>query len=47
MDATQSELDAVRIGYGGAGLHWVVLDEELSVAGLIAGNSSQSDPEAA
>lgn len=28
----------------GEGIHWTVLDEDLSVAGLLSGNRSQSRP---
>jgi hypothetical protein len=37
LDATPAQRDAVRIGYGGEGLHWEEIDEDISVAGLIAG----------
>jgi hypothetical protein len=35
--ATPDQRAAVRIGGGGVGLHWAELDEDLSVAGLLAG----------
>ena len=35
--ATPEQRAAVRIGGGGVGLHWPELDEDLSVAGLLAG----------
>jgi len=37
LDATLDQRAAVRIGYGGEGLHWDDIDEDISVAGLIAG----------
>jgi hypothetical protein len=33
---------AVRIGAGGQGLHWDALDEDISVAGLLAGWADQT-----
>jgi hypothetical protein len=35
MTATQEQRDNVEISYGG--LHWEDLDEDISVAGLLAG----------
>ena len=35
--ATPSQLELCQIGAGGRGLHWNELDEDLSVAGLMAG----------
>ena len=35
--ATSSQLERCQIGAGGRGLHWDDLDEDLSVAGLMAG----------
>lgn len=35
--ATQDQRDRWEIGGGGVGLHWPDLDEDLSVAGLLAG----------
>ncbi len=37
LDATPAQRQAVRIGYGGEGLHWEEIDEDISVEGLIAG----------
>ena len=39
QSATQDERASVRIGGGGVGLHWPDLDEDLSVAGLLAGGN--------
>jgi len=36
-NASQSELANCEIGAGGNGLHWPELDEDISVAGLMAG----------
>jgi hypothetical protein len=35
--ATPEQRMGVRIGAGGRGLHWEEIDEDLSVAGLMAG----------
>ncbi len=40
--ATPEQRAAVQIGGGGVGLHWPELDEDLSVAGLLAGADPQS-----
>jgi hypothetical protein len=40
--ATPEQRAVVRIGGGGVGLHWPDLDEDLSVAGLLAGADVQS-----
>jgi hypothetical protein len=40
--ATPEQRAAVQIGGGGVGLHWPDLDEDLSVAGLLAGADSRS-----
>ncbi len=37
LEASPSERQNVQIGAGGRGLHWPELDEDLSVAGLLAG----------
>lgn len=37
LHATPDERDACRISYSGKGLHWDALDEDISVAGLLAG----------
>ena len=38
--ATPEQRVGYRIGGGGSGLHWPDLDEDLSVAGLLAGADS-------
>jgi len=40
--ATDEQRANYRIGAGGRGLHWSELDEDLSVAGLLAGADRQS-----
>ena len=40
--ATPEQREQCRIGGGGRGLHWPDLDEDLSIAGLLAGADSQS-----
>lgn len=40
--ATPEQRMRVRIGGGGRGLHWEELDEDLSVAGLMAGVDQQA-----
>ena len=42
LDATPSQREEVRIGYGGEGLHWEEIDEDISVAGLIAGRGDMT-----
>lgn len=42
LDATPTQREAVRIGYGGEGLHWEEIDEDISVAGLIAGRGDMT-----
>lgn len=42
LDATPAQRDAVRIGYGGEGLHWEDIDEDISVEGLIAGRGDMT-----
>jgi hypothetical protein len=37
QSATPKQRAAYQIGGGGVGLHWPALDEDLSVAGLMAG----------
>jgi hypothetical protein len=41
-DATPEQRQRYEIGGGGIGLHWPDLDEDLSVAGLLAGADRQS-----
>lgn len=40
--ATPEERARCRIGAGGRGLHWPDLDDDLSVAGLMAGADEQA-----
>jgi hypothetical protein len=40
--ATPEQQRRVRIGAGGRGLHWEELDEDLSIAGLMAGVDHQA-----
>jgi hypothetical protein len=40
--ATPEQRASYRIGAGGLGLHWPELDEDLSIAGLMAGVDQQS-----
>ena len=37
-DATPRQREKARISKSGAGIHWDELDEDISVAGLLAGN---------
>ena len=39
LAARPEQRQQVQIGAGGRGLHWDELDEDLSVAGLLAGGS--------
>ncbi|MGA9993780.1 MAG: DUF2442 domain-containing protein [Pyrinomonadaceae bacterium] len=41
-DATPEQRTQYEIGGGGASLHWPEIDEDLSVAGLMAGADLQS-----
>jgi hypothetical protein len=41
-DATPEQRACCEIGGGGVGLHWPDLDEDLSIAGLMAGVDPQS-----
>ncbi|WP_229583049.1 DUF2442 domain-containing protein [Paracoccus sp. S-4012] len=43
LDATPAERAASRIGHGGEGLHWDALDEDISVAGLLAGRGDMTN----
>lgn len=45
LHADKKELKAVRISK--RGLHWDNLDEDISIAGLLAGLNNRSQPEAA
>ncbi|MBI1917583.1 MAG: DUF2442 domain-containing protein [Planctomycetes bacterium] len=40
--ASSEQLERCEVGGGGIGLHWPDLDEDLSVAGLLAGADEQS-----
>ncbi len=40
LDATPEQRGAVEVG--GIGLHWEALDEDISVAGLLAGRGDQT-----
>jgi len=42
VKASMAQRTKYEIGGGGASLHWPELDEDLSVAGLMAGADSQS-----
>lgn len=41
-DATPEQRRRYEIGGGGIGLHWPELDEDISIAGLMAGVDAQS-----
>lgn len=43
--ATQEQRANYRIGYSGNGLHWDDLDEDISVAGLLAGRGTNGRPQ--
>jgi hypothetical protein len=40
--ASPEQRERYEVGGGGVGLHWPELDEDLSVAGLLAGADEQS-----
>ena len=42
QEATPEQREQYEIGGGGISLHWPELDEDLSVAGLLAGADEQS-----
>ena len=42
QEATPEQRERYEIGGGGVSLHWPELDEDLSVAGLLAGADMQS-----
>lgn len=44
FSATPDEREQVVISGGGVGLHWDKLDEDISVKGLLLGNSDQTLP---
>jgi len=41
-DATHEQRLSYELGAGGRGLHWPELDEDLSLAGLMAGGDHQA-----
>ena len=41
-EATSEQREHYEIGGGGASLHWEEIDEDISVAGLLAGGDSQT-----
>ena len=41
-EATAEQREHYEIGGGGASLHWEEIDEDISVAGLLAGGESQT-----
>ncbi len=41
-EATPEQREHYEIGGGGVSLHWLEIDEDISVAGLLAGADSQS-----
>lgn len=41
-EATPEQREKVEIGGGGVSLHWEEIDEDLSVAGLLAGGDVQA-----
>jgi hypothetical protein len=40
-EASSEQRDRYEIGGGGASLHWEEIDEDISVAGLLAGGEAQ------
>ncbi|CAN5397034.1 DUF2442 domain-containing protein [soil metagenome] len=38
--------DRARVGISPSGLHWEELDEDISIAGLLAGRGDQTNPKA-
>ena len=42
LHATPEQREQYRIGYGGDGLHWEEIDEDISVVGLLAGRGDQT-----
>ncbi|MCH2556566.1 MAG: DUF2442 domain-containing protein [Alcanivorax sp.] len=44
LHATSEQRAACRISYTGQGLHWEELDEDISVAGLLAGRGDITEP---
>ena len=44
LNATPDERDSWRLIGGGRGIHWPKLDEDISVASLLAGQPSRESP---
>ena len=44
LHGSQQERDTWRLIGGGEGIHWPMLDEDVSVAGLLAGHPSGESP---
>lgn len=44
-NGTPAERSEWKISYSGRGIHWPLLDEDISVKGLIAGLPSNENPE--
>jgi hypothetical protein len=42
LSASPEQRAAIRIGPAGLGLHWEALDEDISIAGLLAGRGDQA-----
>jgi hypothetical protein len=42
LHATPAQRSAVELSGGGRGLHWDALDEDISVAGLLAGRGDRT-----
>ncbi|OIO08007.1 MAG: hypothetical protein AUJ52_09065 [Elusimicrobia bacterium CG1_02_63_36] len=45
LKASESQRAAFELSGGGIGIHWDALDEDISVAGLLAGNPSRERSE--
>lgn len=43
LNATPEQRKAYRIGYGGSGLHWEEIGEDISVAGLLQGRTDMTN----
>lgn len=41
LNGTPEQREQYWLGYGGTGIHWEELDEDISVAGLLAGRGDQ------
>ena len=44
LHATPAQRDAYELSGGGRGIHWDELDEDVSVAGLLAGRGDRARP---